>query len=69
MTMPDDAWKTAILRWRALSPQRKREIHIRHIARKAARSMAFEGEAVDLELLEKALERLLTQRLSPEGPP
>ncbi len=69
MTMPDDAWKTAILRWRALSPQCKREIRIRRIPRKVARSMAFEGEAVDLELLEKELERLLTQHLSSEGSP
>ena len=63
MTMVTMSWKETIDQWRTLPPQRKQEIGIRRIPRKVARNMAFEGEAVDLELLEKELERLLTRRV------
>lgn len=42
-----------IRRWRALPEARQREIRWREIPRQVAASMAFEGEPVDLEWLEK----------------
>jgi len=54
-------WKTNVQRWRALTPEQQRRIRLSRIPGKVARSMAFEGEPVDLEMLERELERLLTQ--------
>ena len=52
-------WQEAIRRWRQLAPEEQRRISLSRIPRKVARSMAFEGEPVDEEMLEAELERLL----------
>ena len=52
-------WKTNIERWRKLSPEQKRAIRLRRIPQKVANSMAFEGEPVDLAMLERELARLI----------
>ncbi len=54
-------WKTKIRRWRNLSPEQQRQIRLSRIPGKVARSMAFEGEPVDQAMLERELQRLLTQ--------
>lgn len=45
----------AVLRWRRLTPEQQRDIRRRRLPAKVARSMAFEGEPVDLRHLEEAL--------------
>ena len=59
-------WKTNIERRRKLSPEEKRAIRIRRIPQKVANSMAFEGEPVDLAMLERELARL-TEKSNTEG--
>ncbi|MEA3275610.1 MAG: hypothetical protein U9Q81_10060 [Pseudomonadota bacterium] len=53
-------WKSNIQRWRQLDPEQQRRIRLSNIPRKVARSMAFEGEPVDHEVLERELARLTT---------
>ncbi|MBN8508028.1 MAG: hypothetical protein J0L57_05390 [Burkholderiales bacterium] len=43
-----EQWIVAVLRWRMLTPEQRRDIRRRRLPAKVARSMAFEGEAVDL---------------------
>lgn len=50
--MPAIDWKQTIENWRKLSPEEQRRIRMNRIPRKVARSMAFEGEPVDQEMLE-----------------
>lgn len=57
-------WKDNIRRWRALSDEEKRRIRLSRIPRKVANSMAFEGEPVDVEMLERELEKLIEERES-----
>jgi uncharacterized protein with von Willebrand factor type A (vWA) domain len=45
-------WKEAIRQWRALPEEERQRRRRASIPRKVARSMAFEGEPVDLALLE-----------------
>lgn len=52
-------WKDAIAEWRALPEEEQQRVRIANIPRKVARSCAFEGEPVDLAMLEEELERLL----------
>jgi hypothetical protein len=56
--MPPMSWTTAIRQWRLLTPEQQRQIRLRHLPTKVARSMAFEGEPVDLRMLEAELARL-----------
>ena len=51
-------WKENVRRWRALSEADKRRIRLRRIPQKVANSMAFEGQPVDMEMLEHELHRL-----------
>ncbi len=51
-------WIKAIERWRALSPEEQRQIRLKNLPRKVARSMAFEGEPVDEAMLEEFLAQL-----------
>lgn len=52
-------WISAIHRWRQLTPQEQRQIRLRNLPGKVARSMAFEGEPVDQRMLEAELARLI----------
>ncbi len=51
-------WTQAIRQWRLLTPEEQRQIRRRNLPRKVARSMAFEGEPVDQQMLEAELDRL-----------
>lgn len=51
------AWKQAIARWRELPEKEKRRRRMLSIPRKVARSMAYEGEPVSIEMLEAQLEQ------------
>lgn len=53
-------WKLAIERWRDLPPQEQARIRLSRLPRKVARSMAFEGEPVELTALQAELARLDT---------
>lgn len=55
-------WKETIRRWRALSPEEQTAIRLRRLPDNVARSIAFEGEPVDEEMLERHLRERLTQR-------
>lgn len=57
--MSTDDWKSAIDRWRSLSPAEQRRIALARLPGKVARSMAFAGEPVDEAMLEAELERLM----------
>jgi hypothetical protein len=52
-------WTSAIHQWRLLTPEEQRQIRLRNLPRKVARSMAFEGEPVDQRMLEAELDRLI----------
>ena len=52
-------WIQAIQRWQTLSPDNQRAIRLSHVPTKVARSMAFEGEPVDLKMLEAKLASLI----------
>lgn len=54
-------WKEAIAHWRALPEEEKRRRRLANLPRKVARSCAFEGEPVDLAMLEAELARLSTR--------
>ncbi len=60
--MSNTDWQKIVAQWRKLSPEEKRQIRLRSIPRRVARSMAFEGEPVDEEMLQVELQRLLKQR-------
>lgn len=51
-TMSDMDWKEAIRQWRALPEAEKRRRRWANIPRSVAQSFAFEGEPVDLAMLE-----------------
>jgi hypothetical protein len=53
-------WKQAIERWRSLTPEEQARIRLASLPRKVARSMAFEGEPVDLKPMKAELVRLDT---------
>jgi hypothetical protein len=55
-------WKEAIERWRKLPLEEQRKARLRQIPQSVARSMAFEGEPVDQEMLQQTLEQQLTRR-------
>ena len=55
--MPPMDWKRAIERWRDLTPEEQARIRLASLPRKVARSMAFEGEPVDQNVLERELDR------------
>jgi len=57
-------WKqieAAIRRWRTAhsTPEARREAYLRSVPKEVADSMAFEGDPVDLEILETHLKVLL----------
>ena len=54
-------WKEIVAQWRRQSPEEKQRIALSRIPRKVARSMAFEGEPVDEQMLERELARLIRQ--------
>jgi hypothetical protein len=51
-------WIASIREWRLLTPEQQRQIRLRRLPTKVARSMAFEGEPVDLRMLDAELARL-----------
>jgi hypothetical protein len=53
-------WKWTIERWRNLTLEEQARIRLASLPRKVARSMAFEGEPVDLEPMKAELVRLDT---------
>ncbi|MBI4195272.1 MAG: hypothetical protein HY526_09350 [Betaproteobacteria bacterium] len=53
-------WKQAIKHWRALPREEQRRIRLSRLPRKVARSMAFEGEPVELAVLRREHARLET---------
>lgn len=55
-------WQEAIRQWRALPEEEQRRLRLENLPRKVARSFAFEGEPVDLAMLEAELARRLTPR-------
>ena len=52
-------WKGVVDQWRKLSADEQRHISLSRIPGKVARSMGFEGEPVDPQMLETELERLM----------
>lgn len=50
-------WKQSILRWRALPEKEKYRRRILSVPQQVASSMAFEGEPVSVEMLERDLEQ------------
>lgn len=50
-------WKEAIRQWRALTEEERQRLRRESIPGKVARSFAFEGEPVDLAMLEAELAR------------
>ena len=46
-------WKQVIERWQALPPEEQARLSRQRIPLNVAESMAFEGEPVDLQMLEK----------------
>lgn len=60
--MGEADWKHIVADWRKLPPEERRRIRLNRIPRKVARSMAFEGEPVDENMLEEELQRLMKQR-------
>jgi hypothetical protein len=61
-------WIEAIRQWRRLSPEQQQQIRRQRLPRKVARSMAFEGEPVDQQMLEAELTRLTRQRANSTPP-
>ena len=59
-------WKQIAERWRRLPEGEKRRIRLERIPRKVARSMAFAGEPVDEDTLERELARILQERSTAE---
>jgi len=55
-------WKQTTEKWRKLPPSEQLRIRLSRIPRKVARSMAFEGEPVNQQMLEAELKRRLTPR-------
>ncbi len=55
-------WKQAIKRWRALPLEEQARIRRGRIPLNVAESMAFEGELVDLRMLETEHVRRMAQR-------
>jgi hypothetical protein len=45
-------WKQVVQRWQALPPEEQARLRRLRIPRNVAESMAFEGEPVDLRMLE-----------------
>jgi len=59
------AWKQSIIKWRALPEAEKHRRRVLSIPRKVARSMAFEGEPVPVEMLEAQLEESCPRLFAP----
>jgi macrodomain Ter protein organizer (MatP/YcbG family) len=55
-------WKHVVAEWRTLTAEEQRQVRLRRIPSKVAKSMAFENEPVDIRMLEEELERLMNQR-------
>lgn len=53
-------WKQIIEQWRRLPTAEQKRLCLACIPRKVARSMAFEGEPVDLKMLEAELKHRTT---------
>ena len=51
-------WVQAIQNWRRVPLEEQRRIRIARLPKKVARSMAFEGEPVEEQMLEEELVRL-----------
>lgn len=60
--MGKNDWRLSIQRWRRLPPEEQLRIRLSRIPRHVARSMTFEGEPVDEQMLRLELERLLQER-------
>jgi hypothetical protein len=55
--------QAAVRRWRAAhpTPETRREAYLRSLPRQVAEWMAFEGEPVDMRMLERHLVRILAR--------
>lgn len=51
-------WVHAIQNWRQVPLEEQRRIRLARLPKKVARSMAFEGESVEQQMLEEELVRL-----------
>lgn len=61
-------WIAAIRQWRLLTSEEQQSIRRRNLPGKIARSMAFEGEPVERQMLEAEHARLDGQRTSKPPP-
>jgi len=53
-------WREVTAAWQQLSPEEQLRRRLARIPEKVARSMAFEGEPVDIEMLKRHLDELLS---------
>ena len=53
-------WREVVAAWRRLPPEEQLRRRLARIPEKVARSMAFEGEPVDVEMLRRHLDELLS---------
>jgi len=53
-------WRTVVEAWARLSPEEQLRRRLARIPKHVARSMAFEGEPVDVEMLRRYLDELLS---------
>ncbi len=52
-------WREVVAAWQKLSPEEQLRRRLERIPEKVARSMAFAGEPVDVEMLRRYLDELL----------
>ena len=60
--MPENDWREAVERWRSLSPEERRRLHLEAIPRHVANSMAMEGEPVDEAWIRERLARRIREQ-------
>lgn len=52
-------WRDVVVAWQQLSPEEQLRRRLERIPEKVARSMAFEGEPVDIEMLKRYLDECM----------
>ena len=60
--MPGNDWREAVERWRSLSQEERRRLHLEAIPRHVANSMAMEGEPVDEAWIRERLARRIREQ-------
>ena len=58
---PRRDWREVVAAWRKLSPEEQLRRRLERIPEKVARSMAFAGEPVDVEMLKRYLNERMQQ--------